>query len=57
MWQVIYITNEKEANSIKDKLIEHGFLVKLEAMDDGTIQIKVPQSEAEEVYQILSDTI
>jgi hypothetical protein len=55
MWQVIYIATKEEAQLIKEKLTIQGFLVKVEPMDDENFQIKVPESEAEEVYQLLTE--
>ncbi len=55
MWQVIYIATKEEAQLIKEKLTTQGFLVKIEKMDDESCQIKVPESEAEDVYQILTE--
>ncbi|MFW6022920.1 MAG: hypothetical protein ACOCQW_05370 [Halanaerobiaceae bacterium] len=55
MWQVIYIASKEEAQMITERLIEQGFLVKLEAMDESSFQIKVPESEAEEVYDFIND--
>lgn len=56
MWQVVYITNKIEAEELKDKLLAEGFLVKIEPMEDGSYQIKVPESEAEDVYDFLNDS-
>ncbi|MFP4661933.1 MAG: hypothetical protein ACLFPF_07080 [Halanaerobiales bacterium] len=55
MWQVVYITSKEEAQVIKDRLIDEGFLVKVEPMDEYSYQIKVPESEAEEVYDIINE--
>ncbi|MFW5982150.1 MAG: hypothetical protein ACOCQO_02970 [Halanaerobiaceae bacterium] len=57
MWQVIYVTSKEDAKVIKNRLVEQGFLVKLEAVDANSFQIKVPESEAEEVYDIINDLI
>ena len=57
MWQVIYVSTKEDAQVIKSRLVEQGFLVKLEAIDITTYQIKVPESEAEEVYGIINDLI
>ena len=56
MWQVVYIATKKEARELKEKLTNEGFLVKIELMDGGNYQIKVPASEAEDVYQYLNET-
>jgi len=55
MWQVIYIASKEEAQVIKNRLVKDGFLVKLEPMDEHSCQIKVPESEAEEVYDIINE--
>lgn len=55
MWQVVYIASKEEASLIKEKLTKQGFLVKLEATEDASYQIKVPESEAVEVYEIIND--
>ncbi len=56
MWQVIYIaTTETEALDLEERITAGGFLVKLEPVEGGGVQIKVPQSEAQEVYEFLSD--
>jgi len=55
MWQVIYIASKEEAQVIKNRLVEEGFLVKLEPMDEYSYQIKVPESEAEEVYDVINE--
>lgn len=57
MWQVVYIASKEVAQEICDRLIELGFLVKLDAMDEYSYQIKVPESEAEEVYDIIHEWI
>jgi len=55
MWQVVYITSKEEAQEISDRLLKLGFLVKLEVMDEYSYQIKVPESEAEEVYDLIHE--
>jgi hypothetical protein len=55
MWQVVYIASKEEARTLRDRLVEEGFLVKLEAMDESSYQIKVPESEAEEVYDLIHE--
>ncbi|MEJ6949694.1 hypothetical protein [Natronospora cellulosivora (SeqCode)] len=57
MWQVIYVTSKEDAQLIKNRLVAQGFLVKLEAIDINSYQIKVPESEAEDVYDIINDLI
>jgi len=57
MWQVVFIaTDESEARKIKERLTKEGFLVKIEAMDDGGYQILVPEIEAEDVHQFLNES-
>ena len=55
MWQVVYIASKEEALAIKDRLVKEGFLVKLEPMDENSYQIKVPESEAEEVSNLIHE--
>ena len=55
MWQVVYIASKEEALAIQDRLLKEGFLVKLEPMDENSYQIKVPESEAEEVYDLIHE--
>lgn len=56
MWQVIYIASTKaEALDMEEKITAAGFLVKIEPVEGGGFQIKVLQSEAQEVYEFLSD--
>lgn len=55
MWQVVYIASNRKARTIKEKLTEQGFLVKLENTEDTCCQIKVPESEAAEVYDIINE--
>lgn len=55
MWQVVYITSKEEAQEISECLQKIGFLVKLEVMDEYSYQIKVPESEAEEVYDLIHE--
>ncbi|NLM97154.1 MAG: hypothetical protein GX175_06050 [Halanaerobiaceae bacterium] len=55
MWQVVYITSKEEAQEISERLQKLGFLVKIEPMDDYSYQIKVPESEAEEVYDLIHE--
>lgn len=58
MWTVIYISNtRKYANNIKKILVEEGFLVKIKPIsksnEEGTCEILVPRSEAEECHSTL----
>ncbi|NLJ84193.1 MAG: hypothetical protein GX336_04705 [Halanaerobiaceae bacterium] len=55
MWQVVFIASKEEALAIQDRLLKEGFLVKLEPMDENSYQIKVPESEAEEVYDLIHE--
>ncbi|AZR74620.1 hypothetical protein BBF96_15300 [Anoxybacter fermentans] len=60
MWQVVYIaSNKKQAENMKNRLIQEGFLVKIEPMgskeSDG-YQILVPEGEALEVADFLSQS-
>ncbi len=56
MWQVIYIVpTQEEALDIEERLTNAGFLVSLEPMSEGGYQIRVPESEAEEVYMHLNE--
>lgn len=58
MWRVVYMTNTREdAMHIEKLLLQEGFLVKIKSISknnpQGTCEILVPQSEAEEAYMIL----
>jgi hypothetical protein len=56
LWQVIYIaTTKPEALELEEKITTAGFLVTIEPVDGGGFQIKVPQSEAQAVYEYLND--
>lgn len=55
MWKVVFIASKEEALAIQDRLLKEGFLVKLEPMDENSYQIKVPESEAEEVYDLIHE--
>ncbi|MCT4564568.1 MAG: hypothetical protein N4A68_09725 [Maledivibacter sp.] len=59
MWTVIYVTHqEKDAERIKDKLSLEGFLVKIRTIgkkEDGMFELLVPEAEADEAHNVLSD--
>lgn len=64
MWTVVYIvSNRVHAESIKEKLVSEGLLVTLRGTgvsrpeNDGTVEILVPESEAEEAHEILASTV
>jgi len=60
MWTVIYIASgEKLAESIKQKLTQEGFLVKLRQTNIAKqqIEILVPESELDEVQEVLKDIL
>jgi hypothetical protein len=58
MWQVVYIaSNKRKAESMRDKLTEEGFLVKVQPLgseENEVFQILVPEGEAVEVAEYLS---
>lgn len=56
MWQVIKIVSTKaKALEIENFLSTEGFLIQLDEMSGGEYQIKVPQSEADDVYEALKE--
>lgn len=62
MWRVVYMAQTKPmADHIVDLLVREGFLVKLKPIykniseDENYYEILVPQSEAQEVHDILMD--
>jgi flavodoxin len=62
MWRVVYMAQTKPiADHIVDLLAKEGFLVKLKPIykniseDDNYYEVLVPQSEAQEVHDILMD--
>lgn len=60
MWTVIYIASgEKTAETIKQKLTNEGFLVKLRQTNIAKQQfeILVPESELDEVQEVLKDIL
>ena len=46
---------KRRGPEISERLQKLGFLVKIEPMDDYSYQIKVPESEAEEVYDLIHE--
>ncbi|MFW5985290.1 MAG: hypothetical protein ACOCQ1_03320 [Halanaerobiaceae bacterium] len=53
MWKVVYVAStESEALEIEEKLQDEGYLIRLSADENG-FQIKVPESEVEEVYRYI----
>ncbi|NPV29552.1 MAG: glutamate decarboxylase [Firmicutes bacterium] len=64
MWTVVYIApNRATAEMLKEILTSEGLLVMLRSAgiphfgDGGAVEILVPESEAEEAYEILSSTV
>lgn len=58
MWKVVYIAStESEALKIEEKLNAADFLIDLNTMGDGSIQIKVPESEANEAYDFIATNL
>lgn len=64
MWTVVYIApNRATAEMLKEILTSEGLLVMLRSTgiphfgDGGAVEILVPESEAEEAYEILSSTV
>ncbi len=64
MWTVVYIApNRTIAEMLKEILASEGLLVMLRSTgiphfgDGGAVEILVPESEAEEAYEILSSTV
>jgi hypothetical protein len=56
MWTVIYVASTlKIAESVKEKLEQEGFLVKLEPLGSSRLQYEllVPSAEIEEVREVL----
>lgn len=58
MWQVIYIaSNKRQAEHMRDKLMNEGFLVKIQPMgsdENESYQVLVPEGEATDVAEYLS---
>lgn len=59
MWTVIYVTHQEEdVQRVQNKLNMEGFLVKLKKigkMDDAMFELLVPESEADEAHNVISD--
>ncbi|MBU5675025.1 hypothetical protein KQI88_01160 [Alkaliphilus sp. MSJ-5] len=58
MWTVIYMANTRvDAEEVKKVLVKEGFLVKIKPISknnvEGTCEVLVPRTEAEEVHSIL----
>lgn len=61
MWTVVFIApNKKEAQRLEKLLISEGLLVKLrtiglpQAGDNSSVEILVPESEADEALEIIN---
>ncbi len=58
MWTVIYVAyDENEAQTIEDKLVSEGFLVKIKNLgneNDSMVEILVPESEADEAHDVIN---
>ncbi|WP_168198231.1 hypothetical protein [Crassaminicella thermophila] len=53
MWTVVYMAhNQTDADKIKLRLVQEGFLVKLKRQD-SVYEILVPNGEVEEAHEIL----
>lgn len=64
MWTVVYIASSRQlAEDLKANLTSEGLLVMLRAAgssqagDTGAHEILVPESEAEEAHEIISETL
>lgn len=64
MWTVVYIASSRQlAENLKATLTAEGILVKLRAAgspkagDAGAHEILVPESEAEEAHEIISEAL
>lgn len=60
MWTVIYIAqSSKQADSIRDKLMDEGFLAKVRQshMAKQQYEILVPETELDEVQEVLKDIL
>jgi hypothetical protein len=64
MWTVIYIApNRKRAESLMNMLLIEGLLAKLRPSgisqngSGGSVEILVPESEAEEAHEILASSV
>jgi hypothetical protein len=58
MWTVIYIAqSSKLAEQIKNRLIEEGFFPKIRQSVSKQYEILVPESELDEVQEVLKDIL
>lgn len=64
MWTVVYIaSNMMRAECLKEKLISEGMMVTLRSVgmsragSGGSVEIMVPESEAEEANEILASAV
>ncbi|WP_026974937.1 hypothetical protein [Alicyclobacillus contaminans] len=60
MWTVIYIAQSaKQAEQIRDRLVEEGFLVKVRQTNVAKQQheILVPEAELDEVQEVLNEVL
>ena len=65
MWAVVYIAqNKAKAEKIRDMLTAEGLLVNLRGIDGAdpdnisrSVEILVPESEAEEAHEIINDIL
>ncbi|MDP9727948.1 glutamate decarboxylase [Alicyclobacillus tolerans] len=60
MWTVIYIAQSaKQAEWVKEKLTQEGFLAKIRAahMAKQQYEILIPETELEEVKEVLHDIL
>ncbi|MBO8168968.1 MAG: DUF2007 domain-containing protein [Thermoanaerobacteraceae bacterium] len=64
MWTVVYIApNASLAEKLREKLAQEGLLVTLRAAgsasisESGSVEILVPESEAEEASEIINEYI
>jgi t-SNARE complex subunit (syntaxin) len=60
MWTVIYIAqSDKQAEQIRNKLVDEGFLVKVRQTNVSKQQyeILVPEAELDEVQEVLNDVL
>lgn len=59
MWTVVYMAhNEADAQNVKSILSDEGFLVKIKPIgkdEDRVYEVLVPNGEAEEAHEVLSD--
>ena len=56
MWRVIYIASDREeAENLEKKLSSKGFLVDIEEMPEEGFQVRVPESEADDLILDLDE--